>query len=85
MANAWWSRSSWVQTVGLIALAVWWGNPIGFVIVFFLMGRAQAQFASFMHEAAHRLLFANRRANDLVGRWLLGYPVFTSTEQYVNQ
>ncbi len=80
--NAWSVAFLWVQTVGLIALAVWWGNPVGFVIVFFLMGRAQAQFASLMHEAAHRLLFANRRANDLVGRWLLGYPVFTSTDAY---
>ena len=80
--NAWSVVFLWVQTIGVIALAVWWGNPIGYVIVFFLMGRAQAQFASLMHEAAHRLLFANRRANDLVGRWLLGYPVFTSTDAY---
>ncbi len=47
---------------------------------FLLMGRAHAQFASLMHEAAHRLLFSNRRANDLVGRWLLGYPSFTPTD-----
>jgi fatty acid desaturase len=47
-----------------------------------LMGRAHAQFASLMHEAAHRLLFSNRRANDLVGRWLLGFPAFTSTDAY---
>jgi fatty acid desaturase len=80
--NAWSVAFLWVQTIGVIALAVWWGNPIGFVIAFFLMGRAQAQFASLMHEAAHRLLLANRRANDLVGRWLLGYPVFTSTDAY---
>jgi len=80
--NAWSVAFLWGQTIGLILLAVWWGNPIGFVIVFFLMGRAQAQFASLMHESAHRLLFANRRANDLVGRWLLGYPVFTSTDAY---
>ena len=46
------------------------------------MGRAFAQFASLMHEAAHRLLFSNKRANDLVGRWLLGYPSFTSTDAY---
>jgi fatty acid desaturase len=46
------------------------------------MGRAHAQFASLMHEAAHRLLFANRTANDLVGRWLLGYPGFSSTDAY---
>ena len=46
------------------------------------MGRVHAQFASLMHEAAHRLLFANRTANDFVGRWLLGYPSFTSTDAY---
>ena len=40
------------------ALAVWWGNPVGYVLAFLLMGRAHAQLASLMHEAAHRLLFA---------------------------
>ena len=66
----------------VIALAVWWGNPVGYVLAFLLMGRTQAQFASLMHEAAHRLLFANRRANDFVGRWIVGYPIFTSTDAY---
>ena len=46
-------------------LAVWWGNPIGYVLAFLLMGRTQAQLAALMHEAAHRLLFANRRAERL--------------------
>ena len=41
------------------------------------MGRAHAQFAALMHEAAHRLLFRNRSVNDWVGRWLLGFPSFT--------
>ena len=80
--NVWSVAFLYVQTFGVLALAIWWGNPIGYVIAFFLMGRAQAQFASLMHEAAHRLLFANRRANDLVGRWLLGYPAFTPTDAY---
>ena len=70
------------QTVGIVWLAVWWANPVGYVLAFVLMGRAHAQFASLMHEAAHRLLFSDRRANDLVGRWLLGYPSFTSTDAY---
>jgi fatty acid desaturase len=80
--NAWAVLFVWIQTIGVIALAVWWGNPIGYVLAFLLMGRADAQFAALMHESAHRLLFANRRANDLVGRWLLGYPSFTSTDAY---
>lgn len=35
-----------------------------------------------MHEAAHRLLFTHHGADDLVGRWLLGYPAFTNTDGY---
>jgi fatty acid desaturase len=80
--NAWAVAFVWIQTIGIIALAVWWGNPIGYVLAFFLMGRACAQLASLMHESAHRLLFADRRVNDVVGRWLCGYPIFTSTDAY---
>ena len=72
----------WLQALLVVGLAVWWGNPIGYGFAFLLMGRTQAQLAALMHEAAHRLLFANRRANDLVGRWFLGYPSFTSTDAY---
>ena len=72
--------SLYVQTGLLVWLSVRyvWLLPITFV----LMGRAFAQFASLMHEAAHRLLFADKRTNDWVGRWLLGYPAFTSTDAY---
>jgi fatty acid desaturase len=80
--NAWAVAFVWIQTIGIIALAVWWGNPIGYVLAFVLMGRACAQLASLMHESAHRLLFADRRVNDVVGRWLCGYPIFTSTDAY---
>ncbi len=73
--------SVYAQTVGLIAFAVWVG-PWAWAPVFVLMGRAHAQFASLMHEAAHRLLFRHRGANDLVGRWLIGYPAFTNTDAY---
>jgi fatty acid desaturase len=70
------------QTIGVVAAALWWHHPVGYVAAFVLMGRAHAQFASLMHEAAHRLLFSNKRVNDVVGRWLLGYPSFVGTEAY---
>jgi fatty acid desaturase len=72
--------SLYVQTAILVWLSVRyvWTLPITFV----LMGRTFAQFASLMHEAAHRLLFADKGANDWVGRWVLGYPAFTSTDAY---
>jgi fatty acid desaturase len=80
--NAWSVVWVWAQAVIIVGLAVWWGNPVGYVLAFVLMGRTQAQLAALMHEAAHRLLFSNRRANDLVGRWFLGFPSFTSTDAY---
>jgi fatty acid desaturase len=69
-------------TVGVIALAVWANNPIVWVLAFFAMGPVICRFNILMHEAAHRLLFANRKANDFVGRWFLGYPVFAPTDLY---
>lgn len=74
--------SVWVQSFGLIALATWIDHPLGWVITFVLMGRAFALYAILAHEAAHRLLFSNRRANDLVGRWLLAYPAFVPFDLY---
>ena len=64
-----------VASPGLWRLLTW-------PIVFVLMGRTHAQLASLMHEAAHRLLFKNRTLNDTVGRWLLGFPGFTTTDAY---
>ena len=74
--------STYAQTVGIIVAAVLVDHPVAWVVAFLLMGRAHAQFASLMHEAAHRLLFAHKRANDWVGMWLLGYPQLTSTQAY---
>ena len=72
--------SLYAQTAALIWVSVRfvWTIPLTFL----LMGRTFAQFASLMHEAAHRLLFADKRVNDWVGRWLLGFPAFTSTDAY---
>ncbi len=74
--------SFYVQTFGIMALAVWWNHPAGWVIAFVLLGRAHAQAAALMHEAAHRLLFSRKRVNDWVGRWLLGYPSFVPIDLY---
>jgi fatty acid desaturase len=72
--------SLYVQTAVLIGVSVQWIWTLP--LTFLLMGRAFAQFASLMHEAAHRLLFADKAANDWVGRWVLGFPAFTSTDAY---
>jgi fatty acid desaturase len=72
----------WLQSFGVIALAIWAAHPLVWVATFFLMGRAFALYAILAHEAAHRLLFRRKAVNDWVGRWLLGYPAFVPTDLY---
>jgi fatty acid desaturase len=73
---------TWAQAVGTVWLAIWIGGPLGYALAFLLMGPAHARFASLGHEAAHRLLFADKRANDFVGRWLIAYPSFFPFDIY---
>lgn len=74
--------SVWVQALGPIVLAAWISHPLAYVLAFVWMGRTHAAFAALSHEAAHRLLFPNKRVNDWVGRWVVGYPDFISTDLY---
>jgi fatty acid desaturase len=71
-----------LQTFGLIAAAAWIDHPVVWVVAFLLMARGFALLAILGHEAAHRLLFSNRRANDFVGKWLLSYPGFVPIDLY---
>ncbi len=73
--------SVFAQTALVVWAAVAW-FPWAIIPAFVVMGRTHAQFASLMHEAAHRLLFSSKRLNDVAGRWLLGFPTFTSTDAY---
>jgi fatty acid desaturase len=74
--------SVWAQSFGLIALACWISNPFMWVATFVLMGRAFALYGILGHEAAHRLLFSKRWANDGIGRWGLSYPGFVPFDVY---
>ncbi len=73
---------TWGQALGTIGAAVWIDHPLAYVGAFVLMGPAFARFAILGHEAAHKLLFNNKRWNDAVGRWLLAYPSFVPLDAY---
>ena len=73
---------TWGQAVATIGLAIWLANPFAWVAAFLLMGPVHARFAIIAHEAAHKLLFTDKRINDVVGRWLLAYPAFVPFEAY---
>jgi len=82
LLNAWSVVALWASTVAIIGAAIWLSHPLAWIAAFVLMGPQYARFASLGHEAAHRLLFSNKRINDFVGRWILGYPAFLSTDLY---
>lgn len=71
-----------VQSFGVIALAVRINHPLAWILAFLLMGRAHALYAILGHEGAHRLLFSNKRLNDIVGKWFLAYPGFVAFDVY---
>lgn len=73
---------AWALIAGCMALFVWWPNPITFLLAVMVIGGRQLGLAILMHDAAHGLLFANRRLNDGVGSWLCAWPVFTSLALY---
>ena len=73
---------AWVLIGASMALFVWWPNPFTFLLAVMVIGCRQLGLAILMHDAAHGLLFNNRRLNDWVGAWLCAYPVFTSLALY---
>lgn len=73
--------STIAQSFGVVIAAAvintWWSYLLAFV----LMARGHVCLNILGHEAAHRLLFTNRRANDWVGR-LLSYSSYTAMLAY---
>ena len=70
-----------LQSFGVVIAAAvldtWWA----YLAAFFLMARGHVCLNILGHEAAHRLLFSNRRANDVVGR-IMSYASYTAMLAY---
>ena len=71
-----------LQSFGVVIAAAvvdtWWAYLLAFV----LMARGHVCLNILAHEAAHRLLFTNRHANDWFGRFLLAYPTYQAMLVY---
>jgi fatty acid desaturase len=72
----------WCWVAVIIGGSVWLNSWWSYLIAFVLMGPMYARFAILMHEAAHKLLFTNKRWNDWIGTWVVAYPVFTPVQLY---
>jgi fatty acid desaturase len=72
----------WAQVAATVGVAMWIGHPVAYAVAVVFMGAAHARLAILGHEAAHKLLFTDKRWNDRVGRWLVSYPAFVPFEAY---
>jgi fatty acid desaturase len=70
------------QSFGVVIAGAWINAWWSYLMAFVLMARGHVCLNILAHEAAHRLLFTNRRMNDGVGRWLLAYPTFQAMLVY---
>ncbi len=71
----------WAWTIFI----AWAGTHWGWIVAlagFVVMGPMHARFAILMHEAAHKLLFTNKRVNDFVGKWIIAYPALVPISIY---
>jgi fatty acid desaturase len=73
---------AWGLIFGSMTLFAVFPNPVTFVLAVMVIGARQLGLAILMHDAAHGLLFANRRLNEWAGTWLCASPVFTSLTLY---
>ena len=70
------------QSFGVVLAAAWINTWWAYLLAFLLMARGHACLNILAHEAAHRLLFSNRRANDWTGRFVLAYPSYQAMLAY---
>lgn len=78
----WLVAHCWLVIFAIIALATWWGNPLGWLLAIVLIGGRQLGLAILMHDAAHGLLHPDRKVNNFLGQWLTGSAAGTDLLAY---
>jgi fatty acid desaturase len=80
--GAWLVLHAWGVIFGAMAGFAWWPNPITFLLAAIIIAGRQLGLAILMHDAAHKLLFADFRANDRIAAWFCAYPVIADLARY---
>jgi fatty acid desaturase len=72
----------WLWIIFALLLPYFFTNAITIVISLFILGGKQLACAILMHDASHFSVFENRKANDFVGHWFGGAPIFQDVIKY---
>jgi len=73
---------AWAVIFGMMALFVWFPNPITFLLAVVVIGGRQLGLAILMHDGAHGVLCENQKLNEFVSQWLCAYPMMAETWAY---
>lgn len=74
--------ANWLVIICLVTGAIWLGTWWAAVIAIVFIAGRQHSMLVLMHDAAHRLLFRHRDANDVASNLFLSFPLFVSTGLY---
>ncbi|MBT8240763.1 MAG: fatty acid desaturase [Acidimicrobiia bacterium] len=72
----------YIQLFGSWALAGYLDHPLMWAAMFIWSTRCIAMLGILNHEAAHALLFSNRRLNDVIARYFMAPLVFSDFDAY---
>jgi fatty acid desaturase len=73
---------NWLLIAAIFAGAIYWSNPLTWVIAVVLLGGRQLGLAVLMHEAGHQTLFKTDRLNIIVGQLFCAFPVLGDVNIY---
>lgn len=73
---------NYVIIAGAFAMFGLWPNPVTFVVSAALLGGRFVGLGILNHDAAHNALFATRRLNRVVARWLFAGPTLIDHDTY---
>jgi fatty acid desaturase len=72
----------YIQIFLAIGLSVYFQDIFVYLLVLFFIGTRQRALATLLHDSAHRVLCANSKLNDFIGKYLSGYLIFQSFKAY---
>ena len=74
LMGAWMVFHVWAVCILVGAVAVIWPNVVTVPLAILIIGSRQHGMAILVHEAAHGVLFSNRKVNDFIGQYVLAAP-----------
>lgn len=72
---------AWCEFLWFNDLSLLWAVPV-VLVCNLCVGAGQHRLATLTHEAAHYILFKNRKLNEFASEWLCMFPIFGTTHNY---